>query len=67
MNWIVVNVFVCILGLALLAGLPAFFGWKNTMQATKEQYANTLKELAKLDKQYMPHTNQLNKNLNTIN
>ena len=67
MDWIVVNVFVCILGLALLAGLPAFFGWKNTMQATKEQYANTLKELAKLDKQYTPHTNQLNKNLNTIN
>jgi hypothetical protein len=67
MDWIIINVFVIFMGIALLVGLPFYFGHKNTMNAYKEKYETYLKDMVALDKKYAPYLTQLHKNLNTIN
>ncbi|MCR4831733.1 MAG: hypothetical protein K5883_09820 [Pseudobutyrivibrio sp.] len=67
MDWIVVNLFVIIMGIGLMIVLPLYFKHKNAMQAYKEQYESYLKKMVALDKQYAPHISLLTKNLNTIN
>ena len=67
MDWLAVNIFVIFMGIALLICLPFYFKQKNTMEAYKKEFEDYLKEMVRLDKQYAPHLNELNKNLNIIN
>ncbi|MBR1623998.1 MAG: hypothetical protein IJ675_08855 [Pseudobutyrivibrio sp.] len=67
MDWIVINVFVIIMGIALMIGLPFYFRQKNAMDAYLKEYESYLDKMVKLDKQYAPHINLLSNNLNTIN
>jgi len=67
MNLIIVNVFVLIVGINLLIGLPFYFKWKNNMEAARVAFEDYLKNMAQIDKQYQSHARILSKNLNTIN
>lgn len=67
MDWIVVNLFIIIMGITLIIVLPFYFKYKNGMEAYKAQFEGYLKKMVSLDKQYAPHINLLTKNLNTIN
>ena len=67
MDWIVINIFVIIMGIALIIGLPFYFKQKNAMDAYLKEYESYINKLVKLDKQYAIHADQLANNLNTIN
>lgn len=67
MDWVIINVFVICMGIALLVGLPMYFRRKNALEAYRREFENYLKNMVKHDKHYAPYFNQLNKNLNTIN
>ena len=67
MDWVIINVFILLMGIALLVGLPIYFRRKNALEAYRKAFEEYLKTMVKLDKHYAPYTNQLNKNLNTIN
>ena len=53
MDWLVVNVFVIFMGIALLIGLPMYFKQKNILEAYKNEFENYLKEMVQLDKHYV--------------
>ena len=67
MNWVAVNIFVIIVGISALVGLPFYFKRKNALQAAREEFEYYLKLMVQMDKQYAPHVRLLTNNLNTIN
>lgn len=67
MDWLVVNIFVCLIGVQLLVAMPIYFRKKNVRVARTAQYEEYVSNMLEQDKIYAQHSRQLNKNLNIIN
>lgn len=67
MDWLIINIFVILIGIQLLVGMPIYFKKKNVKAALQAEFDDYVRGMVKLDKQYAPHIQQLNKHLNTIN
>ena len=66
MDWLVVNIFVCLIGVQLLVAMPIYFRKKNVRVARTAQYEEYVSNMLEQDKIYAQHSRQLNKNLNIM-
>jgi hypothetical protein len=67
MDWIVVNIFVIIVGIALMVSMPMHFRRKNAREALQKEFEEYVKKMIRQDKHYAPYRAELSDNLNTIN
>ncbi|QFJ55918.1 hypothetical protein [Pseudobutyrivibrio xylanivorans] len=67
MDWFAINLAILLISLNLLIGLPIYFKRKNVRNAARAAFQKQWDDMVTLDKQYAPHIQQLNKNLNIIN
>ena len=67
MDWVVINIFIIVMGLGAMVALPMYFRRKNAREALRLEYEEYIKQMIRIDKQYNGYLRELSNNLNIIN